>query len=146
MATAKKSAFAALMGNIIVRLVLYYGALVGLMAAAWRFVPHTQLIARESLDALFSAGTPTAGASKADAIPVAVDQSTLARQRHRLVRARSSTSSPRPFITAFTMNNVKPFAIWAVILGGSTSSCRLTRASTSTGPSCARASRRPGST
>lgn len=78
MATAKKSAFAALMGNIIVRLVLYYGALVGLMAAAWRFVPHTQLIARESLDALFSAGTPTAGASKADAIPVAVDQSTLA--------------------------------------------------------------------
>jgi hypothetical protein len=76
-ATAKKSAFAALMGNIIVRLVLYYGALVGLMLAAWRYVPHTQLIARESLDALFSAGTPTAGASKADAIPGAIDQSTL---------------------------------------------------------------------
>ena len=78
MATAKKSAIAALLDNIIIRLVLYYAALVGLMVAAWRYVPHTQLIARESLDALFSAGAPTAGASRADAAPVPLDQTTLA--------------------------------------------------------------------
>ena len=78
MATAKKSAFAALMDNIILRLIVYYGAIVGLMLAAWRYVPHTQLIARESLDALFSAGAPVAGTAKSAAAVGTLDQTTLA--------------------------------------------------------------------
>jgi hypothetical protein len=78
-ATGKKSAFVLATENIVLRLVLYYGALVALMSVAWRYVPHTQLIARESLDALFSAGAPTSGATKAAlAAGPSLDQTTLA--------------------------------------------------------------------
>ena len=68
-----------LTGNIIVRLLLYYAVLVALTAAAWRYVPHSELFARESLDALFG-GLPGAGGGggRRNATAVSLDQTTLA--------------------------------------------------------------------
>ena len=41
---------------------------------------------------------------------------------HRFVRARSINSSPRPLVTAFTMQSVKPLAISMETAGGMASS------------------------
>ncbi|HKO15074.1 MAG TPA: DUF4956 domain-containing protein [Gemmatimonadaceae bacterium] len=60
--------------NVVLRVALYYAALLLLLLAAWRYVPHSQLIARESMDALFGS---VAGASRRAATPP-LDQTTLA--------------------------------------------------------------------
>jgi hypothetical protein len=79
-ANGRKNWIGSVTGNILVRLVLYYAVLIALMVAAWRFVPHTELIARASLDALF-------GSTLADAVtgsrtrvtaPGSLNQTTLA--------------------------------------------------------------------
>jgi hypothetical protein len=68
-------------GSLIVRLVVYYAILVGLLAAVWRYVPHSEAIARQSLDALFG-GTPEGSeiltGKKGRAAIVPLDQTTLA--------------------------------------------------------------------
>ena len=70
-----------LMGSLVVRLVVYYAALVGIMAAVWRYLPHSEAIARGSLDVLFG-GTPEGAdllTGKKGRLPiVALDQTTLA--------------------------------------------------------------------
>jgi lysylphosphatidylglycerol synthetase-like protein (DUF2156 family) len=65
--------------NIWLRLVGYYALLFGGASLGWNVVPHAQVVARESLDALFM-GAATMATSKRDvaaAIP-ALDQTTLA--------------------------------------------------------------------
>jgi hypothetical protein len=47
----------ALVGSLIVRLVLYYAALVAVMMLIWRYMPRSEIIAHESLDALFGSAT-----------------------------------------------------------------------------------------
>jgi len=70
----------ALAGNLIVRLMLYYAALVGAMVLVWRYMPQSEVIAHESMDALFGAGTNTveAGGRHARLASSPLDQTTLA--------------------------------------------------------------------
>jgi Domain of unknown function (DUF4956) len=67
-------------GSLVVRLVCYYAVLVGAMVLIWRFLPHSEIIARESLDALFGSITTGAfdGGRRARAAVVPLDQTTLA--------------------------------------------------------------------
>lgn len=76
MATGKPSALAVVTDYIVIRLVLYYAALVAVLVGAWRYVPHTQAILRESLDALFGSGAAVPSASKSAA--ESIDQNMLA--------------------------------------------------------------------
>jgi hypothetical protein len=66
-ANGKNSAPATAADHIVLRLALYYAVLIGLLVVAWRYVPHTELVARESLDALFGGGAGAAGTSRAAA-------------------------------------------------------------------------------
>jgi hypothetical protein len=75
----RRNRLGALLGNIIVRLVVYYGVLIAVTAWAWRVLPHSEQIARESLDALFgSAPTAAAAGRRAARAAEALDQTTLA--------------------------------------------------------------------
>src|SRR5690348_17675177 len=67
-------------GSLIVRLVCYYAVLVGAMVIIWRYMPRSEIIAHESLDALFGvgAGTVDGGGRRARPLVTAVDQTTLA--------------------------------------------------------------------
>ena len=60
--------------NVVARVVIYYAALVLLLLVSWRYVPHSQLIARQSLDALFG-GIP--GVTRRSEAAM-LDQTTLA--------------------------------------------------------------------
>ncbi|HEY2378483.1 MAG TPA: DUF4956 domain-containing protein [Gemmatimonadaceae bacterium] len=67
-------------GNLIVRLLCYYAVIIGAMVLVWRYLPRSELIAHESLDALF--GTAGAGAvetgRKGRVVATPLDQTTLA--------------------------------------------------------------------
>ena len=66
-------------GNLIVRLVCYYAILVGVMLLIWRYMPRSEVIAHESLDALFGlgAGSVAEGRRAREVVPQ-LDQTTLA--------------------------------------------------------------------
>ncbi|HZI43186.1 MAG TPA: DUF4956 domain-containing protein [Gemmatimonadaceae bacterium] len=83
MATAngRTSWLGGVMGSLVVRLILYYGVLVSAMVLIWRFLPRSELIAHESLDALFGtvgAGALEVGGRRARAAVMPLDQTTLA--------------------------------------------------------------------
>jgi hypothetical protein len=68
-------------GSLVVRLVVYYAVLIAMLAAVWRYVPHSEAIARQSLDALFGGtpeGTEILTGKKGRAAVVPLDQTTLA--------------------------------------------------------------------
>ncbi|HKW11391.1 MAG TPA: DUF4956 domain-containing protein [Gemmatimonadaceae bacterium] len=70
-------------GSLIVRLVVYYAALVGAMVLVWRYLPRSEMIAHESLDALFGSvggGLDASGGGRRAraAATVPLDQTTLA--------------------------------------------------------------------
>ena len=69
------------LGSLVVRLFAYYAVLVGATVLLWRYIPHSEVIARESLDALFG-GAPTGaeifGGRRSRAPNVGLDQTTLA--------------------------------------------------------------------
>jgi hypothetical protein len=66
-------------GSLIVRLVCYYAVLVGAMAIIWRYMPRSEIIAHESLDALFGVGSGAVeGGRRARPVVTPVDQTTLA--------------------------------------------------------------------
>ena len=68
-----------LVTSLIVRLVVYYAALIGTLVLIWRYLPHSDIIARESLDALFgSVGSIEGGGRRARALAPPLDQTTLA--------------------------------------------------------------------
>src|SRR5262249_10329416 len=55
------------------------GVLIAALFAAWQVIPHSELIARESLDALFgSAAGANVGGHKAQVVGEPLDQTTLA--------------------------------------------------------------------
>ena len=66
-------------GSLLVRLVCYYAVLVGVMVLIWRYMPRSEVIAHESLDALFGlgAGAVVGGRRARDVLPP-LDQTTLA--------------------------------------------------------------------
>ena len=66
-------------GSLIVRLVCYYAILVGVMLLIWRYMPRSEIIAHESLDALFGLGTGAVveGRRAREVVPP-LDQTTLA--------------------------------------------------------------------
>ena len=66
-------------GSLLVRLVCYYAVLVGVMVLIWQYMPRSEVIAHESLDALFGlgAGAVTGGRRARDVLPP-LDQTTLA--------------------------------------------------------------------
>jgi hypothetical protein len=84
MATAngRKSLVGQVTGSLIVRLVCYYAVLVGVMVTIWRYMPRSEVIAHESLDALFGslgAGAIEGGGRRARAVAATpLDQTTLA--------------------------------------------------------------------
>jgi uncharacterized protein DUF4956 len=79
MANGRTSWLGRVMGSIIVRLVCYYAVLVGAMVLIWRYLPRSELIAHESLDALFgSVGVLDGGGRRARAAAMPLDQTTLA--------------------------------------------------------------------
>jgi hypothetical protein len=67
-------------GSLIVRLVCYYTILVGAMVLIWRYMPRSEVIAHESMDALFgSVGLGAVeGGRRARAAVTPLDQTTLA--------------------------------------------------------------------
>ncbi|HEY7237245.1 MAG TPA: DUF4956 domain-containing protein [Gemmatimonadaceae bacterium] len=68
-------------GSLIVRLVVYYAALIGAMALVWRYLPRSEMIAHESLDALFGSvngALDGAGRRARAAASIPLDQTTLA--------------------------------------------------------------------
>ena len=67
-------------GSLIVRLVCYYAVLVSAMVLIWRYMPRTEVIAHESMDALFgSLGAGLVeGGRRARAAVAPLDQTTLA--------------------------------------------------------------------
>jgi hypothetical protein len=69
-----------LTGSLILRLLGYYALLIAAMVLVWRFLPRSELIAHESLDALF--GTTGVGVVEAGrrgrAVVTPLDQTTLA--------------------------------------------------------------------
>lgn len=66
--------------NLVVRLVCYYAVLVAGMMLIWRYMPRSEVIAHESLDALFGlgAGAVEGAGRRARAVVTPVDQTTLA--------------------------------------------------------------------
>ena len=65
--------------SLIVRLVAYYAVLVGALILVWRYVPHSEAIARTSLDALFGSAPVIEGAGRrARVVTAPLDQTTLA--------------------------------------------------------------------
>src|SRR5262249_46634169 len=78
MATGTTGSTAAPARSVIVRVVLYYIALIVTGMLVWRFLPRTHLIADNSLNSLFGgSGNEIVRAGKNIALP-AVDQETLA--------------------------------------------------------------------
>src|SRR5437763_17191233 len=69
------------MKSLIVRLVCYYAVLIGALVLIWRYIPHSEVIARTSLDALFGTGGPVAdsGGRRARVPAAPLDPTTLAR-------------------------------------------------------------------
>jgi hypothetical protein len=67
--------FAFLTEHIVLRLALYYAILIAVLLTAWRYIPRTELIARESLEALFGGGG--AAPPSAKQAGVAPDQTML---------------------------------------------------------------------
>ena len=69
-----------LAGSLILRLVGYYALLIGALVLVWRYMPQSEVIAHESLDALFGigGGTVEAGGRHARLISSPLDQTTLA--------------------------------------------------------------------
>jgi hypothetical protein len=69
-------------GSLIVRLLCYYAVMVGAMVLIWRYMPRSEIIAHESLDALFglTAGTLDGGSARRarGAAGPPLDQTTLA--------------------------------------------------------------------
>lgn len=65
--------------NIVLRVALYYAVLLGVLAVVWQYLPRSQLIARESLDALFNIGQGAAdvGRRRSD-FGLPMDQTALA--------------------------------------------------------------------
>jgi len=81
MANGRTSWLGSVMGSLIVRLVCYYAVLIGAMVLIWRYLPRSELIAHESLDALFGsvgAGALEGGGRRARAVALPLDQTTLA--------------------------------------------------------------------
>src|SRR5919197_6510204 len=67
------------MKSLIVRLLVYYAVLIGALVLIWRYLPHSEIIARESLDALFgSVGVVDGGGRRARVTAPPIDQTTLA--------------------------------------------------------------------
>src|SRR5436190_1227953 len=66
--------------SLIVRLVCYYAVLIGALVLIWRYIPHSEVIARTSLDALFGTAGPVAdeGGRRARVAAAPLDQTTLA--------------------------------------------------------------------
>ena len=66
--------------SLIVRLLCYYAVLVGVMFLIWRFMPRSEVIAHESLDALFGVGSSAVegGGRRARVAASPLDQTTLA--------------------------------------------------------------------
>jgi len=60
--------------------VVYYTVLIGVLVLIWRYLPHSDVIARESLDALFGSvgGAIEGGGRRARALAPPLDQTTLA--------------------------------------------------------------------
>ena|ERR1051325_3778507 len=65
-------------GRVLTRVVIYYAALATIGVLAWRYVPHTQMIASESLDALFGSGNEVVRGSGKNIQILAPGQGTLA--------------------------------------------------------------------
>jgi len=82
MATAngRASLLRRVFGSLLLRLVCYYAVLVGAMVLIWRNMPRSEVIAHESLDALFGVGAEAVegGGRRARAVIAPVDQTTLA--------------------------------------------------------------------
>lgn len=72
-------AFDTLRRNIVLRVVVYYAALLAVLALTWQYLPRTQMIARESLDALFNIGQQAADVGrKKNVLGLPMDQTALA--------------------------------------------------------------------
>ena len=68
-----------LFGSLIARLVAYYAVLVGAMVLVQQYMPQSDVIAHESLDALFGVGaTALEGGRRARPLVAPLDQTTLA--------------------------------------------------------------------
>jgi len=66
-------------GSLIVRLVCYYAVLIGVMVLIWQYMPRSEIIAHESLDALFGLGANAAvGGRRVREVAPPLDQTTLA--------------------------------------------------------------------
>jgi hypothetical protein len=68
-------------GSLIVRLIAYYMILIGAMVLIWQYMPRSEIIAHESLDALFGsvgAGIMDGGGRHARAAAEPIDQTLLA--------------------------------------------------------------------
>jgi hypothetical protein len=55
--------------NVVLRVMVYYAFLTAAVLLAWTELPHTELLARESLDALLGLGRPTAAPASAPLNP-----------------------------------------------------------------------------
>jgi hypothetical protein len=77
-AESQDSLAATLRKNVVLRVALYYALLLGALYLAWHRIPRSELISRESMDALFGGGIASAaGAARRQAVPP-MDQSALA--------------------------------------------------------------------
>ena len=72
------SVAATLRKNIVLRVALYYSLLIGALYLAWHRLPRSELISRESFDALFGGAAANAVASGRHSAPTPMDQSALA--------------------------------------------------------------------
>jgi hypothetical protein len=75
----RKSWLGKIAGSLVVRLVCYYAVLVGMMVLIQQHMPTSEIIAHESLDALFGIGSSAVeGGRRARPVVAPLDQTTLA--------------------------------------------------------------------
>lgn len=67
-----------LTASLIVRLVCYYAALIGVMYLVWQYMPRSEAIAHDSLDALFGSLTGVTEGRRGRPVVAPLDQTTLA--------------------------------------------------------------------
>jgi hypothetical protein len=78
MATRRNGSSPASATQVIVRVILYYVALLAIGGAVWRYLPRTGIITNGSLDALFGIASDTAQAVGKKGVRLALPQGTLA--------------------------------------------------------------------
>jgi hypothetical protein len=106
MATGNNGSIATPATKVLIRVGLYYivlGALGALAALAWHYLPHTRLIASDSLNALFGTATQTVrGSGKNAIIEQPLDQGTLAAAVALAMLAAAAVALPVAWIYTLT--------------------------------------------